>query len=56
MLLIGVSFLFKGTRLEPGALASPSQQQDDELVASQIDDAPQGYSRAIVPVQSSTVT
>jgi len=34
---------------------SPSQQQDDELVASQIDDAPQGHSRAIVPVQSSTV-
>src|SRR5215472_4050542 len=34
---------------------SPSPQQDDELVASQIDDAPQGHSRAIVPVQSSTV-
>src|SRR5215831_20950400 len=34
---------------------SPSQQQDDERVASQIDDAPQDHSRAIVPVQSSTV-
>src|SRR5262249_59084253 len=33
---------------------SPSQQQDDERVASQIDDAPQGHSRAIVPCQSLT--